>query len=190
MSASEAMFDSSVLIRALEHKPGIRLVSDDADRIERCAKVVKDAQTLRVSPIAWFEVVRFANSREQALITALEKRVRIERLDARTVGLANSLMRARIDRWDIKVCSRCGNPAKAHPCDGCGLLLSERTRFNDYLIVAHAEVLRMDLLYTADRRMVSLGENLRVKIMVPPGVHGPLFDEREPVAAPEAKGSQ
>lgn len=171
------MFDASVLLCALRFSAELRLASDDADEIERCAKVVRDADLVRVSPIAWFEVCRWSKPAEKEALADLEVRVHVEALDREVINLARILMQKRIDRWDKDTCRKCGNPRTGVKCEGCGLALSEKTRFNDYLIVAHAESLGVERLYTVDDRMVNMESDVAVKILRPPGIHGPLFDK-------------
>jgi hypothetical protein len=178
-------FDAMVLILAIkapllkEVKPPPDVLSR-ADVIERCASVVNRAETVRVCAVAWLEARRFASPAEQAALDIIEGRAHIDPIDASVVARAVALQQKRIQQWKVPICVKCGNPAGAKPCPECGLSLSEKTRFNDYLIAAAAEVdPQITVLYTTDSNVLSMQPDLRVKVVSPPSQSGPLFEKVE-----------
>ena len=89
-------FDSTVLLKAFRHDSGLRVVGDDTDENERCARALEDAPMVIVCPIAWLEVTRFAKAEELPNIRKLEQRKRMEPIDDDVVAKAHALMRKRI----------------------------------------------------------------------------------------------
>lgn len=179
-----ASFDSSVIIKALRFKAGLQLANDDAQENQRCARAIEDVTEMIVCPVAWLEVKRFARPEELAHLAQIEARKRIEPIDDDVVNKTHALMRRRIQVWDKATCVRCGNVEASKSCKTCGALVAEASRLNDYIIVAHAESLGLERLYTVETSMLSIGEDaVAVKIMRPPGISGPLFDAPPQAAA-------
>ena len=56
--------------------------------------------------------------------------------------------------------------------------------------MAHAESLGAERLYTLDDRIINMSDNVTVKLMKPPGIHGPLFDSTPEAPAQKKRRSK
>lgn len=173
-----AAFDTSVLLKALRHRARIQKVNDDTAENARCSAAIDQESTVIVCPMAWLEVVRFARETESPALAEIQNRIRLEPVDDDVVIRAVALMRRRVQSAGKNVCEKCGNPPGG-ACSACGQSHVEKTKLNDYIIVAHAESLRVGRLYTTDAGMLAMGGSAAVEIVEPPNLNGPLFAQAE-----------
>jgi len=175
------MFDAVVIRHAVAAMRRARITAADKnhDFMMRSRRVVEEASVIRVSCIAWMEIARgMKTDDERRILADLERKASVEAVDAETVEFALALQRARVKKWTVDYCRECGNKRDSHPCPGCGNMLSDKSRFNDYLIAASAHLFEdVDVLYTFDKGILSMQERLRPSVREPPIIEqASLFD--------------
>lgn len=176
---NRAMVDAHVLIYAVR---SVRK-KDRADLQSKCAAsfaLLRPLQTIRISAIAWLEVLRGLKPEEQERFSQLRDHVKIAAVDASTVDRAAALLRAR--NQAEKLCRKCLSAEKDRSCPACKRLVAAHQRVNDALIAATADVLTdVDVLYSYDTGVQAFGAHLHsCRIETPPDPNGPLFERVRP----------
>ena|GEM_PF-3064429 len=128
---------------------------------------VEEAQEIRMSAVAWFEIWRGMERQQSSAIISWRSRIHIQPIDARTAQRASELYGA--VRRSGKVCERCLGFLPASKCASCGAQGSRQQRENDILIVAGADVdSDVDVLYTHDAGMQALAQFVHGMRIIPP----------------------
>lgn len=164
-----AAIDAVVLIHALG--VATRNIGESHPNWEQaraCHHLIEEAEALRMSSVAWFEVMRGMDRKQLAFVSGWRSRIVIQPLDARTAQRASELYRSA--RNSNKFCERCYGLLPATKCARCGSQTSRQQKENDILIVAGADVdAEVDVLHTYDGGMQALGEFVTsVRIIAPP----------------------
>lgn len=175
--APSPMVDTMVLINAIRCPEISILGSDDSDDA-RCRHLLSTLPVIRVSAITWLEVKRKMRDEERPEFERLSNRCWVHPIDAEVVDAAIDIMKSRIKVWGQDYCGTCNNPASEKKCGGCGNLVNVGQRWNDYLVAATAHIANDDVseLYSLDAKVLNLNGQLRVKVIRPASIHGPMFE--------------